>query len=72
MSITAAAVRSSDLGAPTYVITGNFEGEPEMNGVDDLATAELIERARLRQDVDAERTIQIVNEQLVVAVLLQP
>lgn len=59
-SATAAAVRSSDLGAPTYVVTGNFEGNPEMNGVDDLATAELIERARLGQDLDADRTSEVV------------
>ena len=59
-SATAAAVRSSGLGAPTYVITGNFENNPEMNGVDDLATAELIDRARLGDDLDAERTSRMV------------
>ena len=59
-SATAAAIQSSGLGAPTYFITGNFEGNPEMNGVDDLATAELIERARLSEDLDAERTSELV------------
>ena len=55
-SATAAAVGSSGLGAPTYVITGDFEDNPEMNGFDDLATAHLIERARLGVDLDASRT----------------
>ena len=59
-SATAAAVRSSGLGAPTYVITGNFVDDPDMDGGDDLATAELIERARLGEDLDAERTSQLV------------
>jgi len=59
-SATAAAVRSSGLGAPTYVITGNFVDDPDMDGDDDLATAELIERARLGEDLDAERTSQVV------------
>ena len=54
-SATAAAVRASGLGAPTYVISGRFEDLPEISGSDDLATAELIERARLGQDLDAER-----------------
>ena len=31
-----------------------------MNGVDDLATAEMIERARLGDDLDAERTSRFV------------
>jgi 2-phosphosulfolactate phosphatase len=59
-SATAAAVRSSGLGAPTYVITGNFVDDPDMDGGDDLATAELIERARRGEDLDAERTSQVV------------
>lgn len=59
-SATAAAVRSSGLGAPTYVITGNFVDDPAMDGADDLATAELIERARLGEDLDAERTSRLV------------
>jgi 2-phosphosulfolactate phosphatase len=55
-SATAAAVRASGLGDPTYVITGRFEDRPGANGADDLATAELIDRARLGQERDAERT----------------
>ncbi len=52
-SATAAAVGSSGLGAPTYVITGDFQD-------DDLATAHLIERARLGCDLDAARTAGLV------------
>ena len=59
-SATAAAVNASSLGAPTYVITGNLADRPERNGADDLATAQLIERARLGRDLDAERTRQAV------------
>ncbi|MDQ6696259.1 MAG: 2-phosphosulfolactate phosphatase [Actinomycetota bacterium] len=59
-SATAAAVRSSGLGAPTYVITGRFADLPEISGSDDLATAELIERARLGQQLGADRTRQEV------------
>jgi 2-phosphosulfolactate phosphatase len=59
-SATAAAVRSSGLGTPTYVITGNFVDDPDMDGGDDLATAELIERARLGEDLDVERTSLLV------------
>jgi len=59
-SATAAAVRACGLGSPTYVITGNFEDRPEMNGADDLATAQLIERARVGDDLDAARTAAFV------------
>jgi 2-phosphosulfolactate phosphatase len=59
-SATATAVRASGLDDPTYVITGNFENDPEMNGVDDLATAQLIERARLGDDLDAAGTAHFV------------
>lgn len=59
-SATAAAVRASGLGDPTYVITGNFEHDPDMNGVDDLFTANLIERARLGDDLDADGTADFV------------
>lgn len=59
-SATAAAVRASDLGDPTYVITGDREHNPELNGADDLATAQLIERARLGHDLDADRTARLV------------
>ena len=60
-SATAAAVSSSGLGAPTYVITGDFEDDPDMNGADDLATAHLIERARVGGDLDARRTAELVS-----------
>ena len=59
-SATAAAVLASGLGPPTYVITGNFEDNPDMNGADDLATAQLIERARLGHDLEADRTARLV------------
>ena len=59
-SATAAAVRNSGLGIPTYVITGNVEDHPDLNGADDQATAELIERARLGQDPLADRTCYAV------------
>ena len=59
-SATAAAVRASGLGVPTYVITGRFADAPEWSGDDDLATARLIERARLAEDLDAVRTATYV------------
>jgi 2-phosphosulfolactate phosphatase len=56
-SATAAAVRSSGLGAPTYVITGEHRDLPKpAAGDDDLATAQLIERARRGLPLDAEAT----------------
>jgi len=61
-SATAAMVRASGLGSPTYVITGRFQEDPTHAGADDLATAELIERARLGVDLDAERTAQFVRD----------
>ena len=42
------------------MITGNIVDRADMNGADDLATAELIERARLGHDLDAARTSQVV------------
>jgi 2-phosphosulfolactate phosphatase len=59
-SATAAAVRRSALGDPTYVITGRSVGDRSGGGNDDLATAELIERARLGIELDADRTSQLV------------
>ena len=59
-SATAAAVRGSGLGDPTYVITGNFENNPDMNGVDDLATAHLIDRARRQVPLEADETAHFV------------
>ena len=59
-SATAAAVRASGLGAPTYVITGWFPGEMPGSGADDLATAELIERARRAEPIEADSTAHVV------------
>ena len=58
-SATAAAVRAAGLGPPTYVITG-WSGRGPGSGLDDLATAELIERARRGLPLDAERTARSV------------
>lgn len=60
---TAAAVRDAGIGAPTgapaYVITG-WGGSASGSGADDLATAELIERARLGQPLRAAETARLV------------
>ena len=58
-SATARAVLAAGLGPPTYVITGWGSGSAG-GGVDDLATAELIERARLRLPLDAATTAAFV------------
>lgn len=55
-SATAAAVTDAGLGAPTYVITGRFPDRPDAPGDDDLATARLIERARLGEPMRAAAT----------------
>jgi len=49
-SATAAAVRQSGLGVPTYVISGRFE---DRRGDDDMATAQAIERARVGEPIRA-------------------
>jgi 2-phosphosulfolactate phosphatase len=59
-SATAAAVNGAGLGAPTYVITGNFPDRPELSGADDLLTAQLIERARTGASLDAATTAEEV------------
>jgi 2-phosphosulfolactate phosphatase len=59
-SATAAAVRAASLGAPTYVLTGHIPERGLASGADDRATAELIERARLRHPLDADRTAREV------------
>ncbi len=38
------------------MITGRFADAPEISGSDDLATAELIERARMGHDLETDRT----------------
>lgn len=58
-SATAVAVRAAGLGPPTYVITG-WSGRGPGSGLDDLVTAELIERARRGLPLDAERTARSV------------
>lgn len=58
-SATAEAVRGSGLGPPAYVITGWASVAPG-SGEDDLATAELIERARTGEELDAEATARLV------------
>jgi len=60
-SATGAAVRASGLRDPTYVISGRFEDRVDMQGIDDLATAHLIERARVGIDLDAARTAEFVT-----------
>lgn len=54
-SATARAVTAADLGAPAYVITGRFEDHPD-GGVDDVLTADLIERARTGRPLEARST----------------
>lgn len=59
-SATARAVTAAGLGPPTYVITGWASPLPG-SGEDDLATAELIERARLGLPLDAEATASRIS-----------
>jgi phosphosulfolactate phosphohydrolase-like enzyme len=54
-SATARAVEAAGLGEPAYVITGRFEDRPD-GGVDDVITADLIERARAGLPLDASAT----------------
>ena len=58
-SATAAAVNAAGLGTPAYVISGWAAVAPE-SGADDVATAELIERARRGVPLDAEATANLV------------
>ncbi|MFV0306786.1 MAG: 2-phosphosulfolactate phosphatase [Desertimonas sp.] len=60
-SATARAVEAAGLGAPSYVITGWFPDRPGRAALDDVLTAELIERARLGQPLDAEATAAAVQ-----------
>ncbi len=59
-SATAAAVRDAGLGPPAYVITGWPESRASGSGADDLATAELIERARIGAPLEAAATARFV------------
>jgi 2-phosphosulfolactate phosphatase len=51
-SATAAAVRTSGLGVPAYVLTGRADPSQAGSGLDDLATAELIEARRRGSTID--------------------
>lgn len=55
-SATAAAVNDAELGDPTYVITGWFPDRPGRAALDDVITAELIERVRRGRPADADAT----------------
>lgn len=55
-SATASAVNAAGFGEPTYVITGRSEDRPDASGDDDVMPAELIERARLGQPLEAMAT----------------
>lgn len=54
-SATARAVAASGLGAPDYVLSGVLPAHA-MTGDDDLLTAQLVERARLGEPLDARAT----------------
>jgi len=58
-SATAAALRSAGLGTPTYVISG-WSAHAPGSGEDDVATAHLIERARLGMPLEATATARSV------------
>ena len=59
-SATARAVDRSNAGVPTYLITGRFPDAGPSSGDDDLATARLIERARVGAPLDATATASFV------------
>ena len=55
---TARAVTAAGLGDPSYVITGRRSAE--QLGEDDLLTAQLIERVRMDEPIDADATARAV------------
>lgn len=61
-SATARAVEKANLGIPSYVITGSVADQPDDTGDDDRLTADLIERARTGQPLDADRSSQRLLE----------
>ena len=61
-SATAHAVRASELGAPTYVITGRHRDAPAAYGREDEAAARVIEAVRLGHAYDAEAVVRQVYE----------
>jgi 2-phosphosulfolactate phosphatase len=59
-SATARAVNRSNAGRPTYLITGRWPDGGPSSGDDDLATAQLIDRARVGAPLDAPATARFV------------
>jgi 2-phosphosulfolactate phosphatase len=59
-SATAAAVQETEMGAPSYVITGWFADRPDRPGFDDRLTAEHIESIRLGAPTDRATVAQRV------------
>ena len=59
-SATAAAVNSSGLGDPTYVITGRFPDRPDGTGEEDLLASRFIESVRLGIAVEPSTTAAAV------------
>jgi 2-phosphosulfolactate phosphatase len=59
-SATAAAIDSTGLGAPTYVITGRCEDTLD-DGEEDLLAAKLIERARGGRSLEATAIVRAVT-----------
>lgn len=59
-SATARAAIAAGLGAPTYVITGNFADRPDRPGADDQMTAEHIEALRLGGSPDPQEVARRV------------
>ncbi len=60
-SATATAVSRLGEAAPTYLVTGRFSDAPDA-GLDDLLTAQLIERARLGLELEADATAKAVAD----------
>jgi 2-phosphosulfolactate phosphatase len=60
-SATADAINKIDSAPPTYVITGRFADGSDY-GEDDLLTAQLIERVRCGDPIDAAATAKAVAE----------
>ena len=61
-SATAAAVNTSGLGVPTYVITGLFPDRPDDRGDEDVLAASFIEGVRRGEPVDPTATADAVRE----------
>ena len=61
-SATAAAVNTSGLGAPTYVITGRFPDRPDDSGEEDVLAASFIEGVRRGEPVDPVATADAVPD----------